>query len=274
MKKFQFSALLQTIHALSPRSQNLAARTVSTSALASWTNRTTNEVIGESVKQNDAQILQQAALQGCESIKLIEALEAEEGAMVQAVPLATLPTEKAFVIHNIAFSLAKDTGQPGNRYEQPMTLAQWLKFLITNTQRDNAAALEQFAEVSGHNIKDIQFMDAQSRKMELERLDKAIPALIDQYKIDLVQLANSGDVELDVFNYFKLLLKIQLKLEKEAMAATNRALRFTNLAFLEDAREYKADAQALQDVITQFETEHEEELALWATQIEAIRLAA
>ena len=272
---FAFSALLQTVHALGPKSQNLAFRTISTSALASWTNRTINEVIGESVRQNDATILENARLAGCESLKLIQELEASENVeMTNEAPLATLSTDKAFVIHQLAFAAARETATPGNRYEQPMTLAQWLKFLIQNTQRDNSAALVEFAEVSGHDIKTIEYMDQQTRKMELERLDKAIPALIDQFKIDTELLKDVKDVELDIFNYFKLMLKIQIKLQKESMNATNRALRFTNLQFLEDAREYKQDADAMQVLIDQFQLEYEEELAVWEQQIQNIRMAA
>ena len=272
---FAFSALLQAVHALGPKSQNLAFRTISTSALASWTNRTTNEVIGESVRKNDAAILENARLAGCENLKLIQELEASENVeMTNDVPLATLPTDKSFVIHQLTFAAARETAAPGNRYEQPMTLAQWLKFLIQNTQRDNSAALAEFAEVSGHDIKTIEYMDQQTRKMELERLDKAIPALIDQFKIDTELLKDIKDVDLDIFNYFKLMLKIQIKLQKESMNATNRALRFTNLQFLEDAREYKQDAEAMQVLIDQFQLEYEEELAVWEQQIQNIRMAA
>ena len=272
---FAFSALLQTVHALGPKSQNLAFRTISTSALASWTNRTINEVIGESVRQNDATILENARLAGCESLKLIQELEASENVeMTNEAPLATLSTDKAFVIHQLAFAAARETATPGNRYEQPMTLAQWLKFLIQNTQRDNSAALVEFAEVSGHDIKTIEYMDQQTRKMELERLDKAIPALIDQFKIDTELLKDVKDVDLDIFNYFKLMLKIQLKLQKESMNATNRALRFTNLQFLEDAREYKQDAEAMQVLIDQFQRDYEEELVVWEQQIQNILLTA
>ena len=272
---FAFSALLQAVHALAPKSQNLAFRTISTSTLASWTNRTIGEVIGESVRQNNAQILQSAALAGCESLKLIQELEASESVeMTNETPLATLPTDKAFTIHQLTFAAARSTAAPGNRYEQPMTLAQWLKFLIQSTQRDNSAALVEFAEVSGHDIKTIEYMDQQTRKMELERLDRAIPALIDQFKIDGDLIKDAKDVELDIFNYFKLLLKVQLKLQKESMNATNRALRFTNLAFLEDAREYKQDAEALQTLIDQFQIDYEQELMVWEEQIKNILLAA
>ena len=191
-----------------------------------------------------------------------------------AVPLATLATDKAFVIHRVAAALAKETAAVGNRYEQPMSLAQWLKFLVQNTQRDNAAALAEFAEVSGHDIQTVSMMDQQMKKMELERLDRAIPALIQQYQIDSELLKGNEDVDLDIFNYFKLLLKVQLKLEKEAMGATNRAIRFTNLQFLDDARQYKQDAAALQIVIDQFQLDYEEELAIWEQQIQNIRMAA
>lgn len=272
---FAFSALLQAVHALGPKSQNLACRTISTSALASWTNRTTNEVIGESVRQNDAAILENARLAGCENLKLIAELEEQENAgQDMAVPLATLPTDKAFVIHHVAAALAKESAAVGNRFEQPMSLAQWLKFLVQNTQRDNAAALSEFAEVSGHDIQTLAMMDQQMKKMELERLDRAIPALIQQYQIDAELLKGTEDVELDIFNYFKLLLKVQLKLEKEAMGATNRAIRFTNLQFLDDARQYKQDAAALQVVIDQFQLDYEEELSVWEQQIQNIRMAA
>lgn len=272
---FAFSALLDAVHALGPKSQNLAFRTISTSALASWTNRTTNEVIGESVRKNDAAILENARLAGCENLKLITELEEQENSgQDMAVPLATLPTEKAFVIHRVASALAKETATIGNRYEQPMTLAQWLKFLIQNTQRDNAAALAEFAEVSGHDIQTVSMMDQQMKKMELERLDRAIPSLIQQYQIDSELLKGDEDVDLDIFNYFKLLLKMLLKLEKEAMAATNRAIRFTNLQFLDDARQYKQDAAALQVVIDQFQLDYEEELAIWEQQIQNLRMAA
>ena len=273
--QFPFSALLQHIDALSARGRNLAFRTVSTSTLASWTNRTISEVIGESVRQNDAQILQSAALAGCESLKLIQELEASESLeIINATPLATLPSDKSFIIHQLTFAGARETAAPGNRYEQPMTLAQWLKFLIQNTQRDNSAALVEFAEVSGHDIKTIEYMDQQTRKLELERLDKAIPALIDQFKIDTELLKEAKDVDLDIFNYFKLMLKIQLKLQKESMNATNRALRFTNLQFLEDAREYKQDAEAMQVLIDQFQRDYEEELMVWEQQIQNILLTA
>ena len=227
---FAFSALLQAVHALGPKSQNLAFRTISTSALASWTNRTTNEVIGESVRQNNAAILENARLAGCESLKLIAELEEQENdGQEMAVPLATLATDKAFVIHRVASALAKETAAMGNRYEQPMTLAQWLKFLVQNTQRDNAVALAEFAEVSGHDIQTVTMMDQQMKKMELERLDRAIPSLIQQYQIDSELLKSSEDVDLDIFTYFKLLLKMLLKLEKAAMAAHTRAPRSTNL---------------------------------------------
>lgn len=271
---FNFSDLLTVIDTLSKQGQNLSFRTISTGALASWTNRTINEVIGESVRMNNTAVLQTAALQGCTSLKLIEELEKAEAFEVKVVPLATLQTDKAMGLHLKASALAKETGAIGNRYEQPMTMAQWLKYLVVNTQKDNAAGLIEFAEVSGHDLKDIQYMDSQARKMELERLDKAIPALIDQYKIDAVQLKDAEDVSLDIFNYFKLMLKVHIKLQKESMAATNRALRFTNLAFLEDARAFKADAEVLGAVIAQFETEHEEQLALWQEQIDNVRLAA
>lgn len=272
---FAFSALLQAVHALGQKSQNLAFRTISTSALASWTNRTTNEVIGESVRQNDAAILESARLAGCENLKLIAELEEQENAgQDMAVPLATLSTDKAFVIHQVAATLAKESAAVGNRFEQPMSLAQWLKFLVQNTQRDNAAALSEFAEVSGHDIQTLAMMDQQMKKMELERLDRAIPALIQQYQIDGGLLKGTDDVTLDIFNYFKLLLKVQMKLEKEAMGATNRAIRFTNLQFLEDARQYKQDAAALQVVIDQFQLDYEEELSVWEQQIQNIRMAA
>lgn len=272
---FAFSALLQAVHALGQKSQNLAFRTISTSALASWTNRTTNEVIGESVRQNDAAILESARLAGCENLKLIAELEEQENAgQDMAVPLATLSTDKAFVIHQVAATLAKESAAVGNRFEQPMSLAQWLKFLVQNTQRDNAAALSEFAEVSGHDIQTLAMMDQQMKKMELERLDRAIPALIQQYQIDGELLKDTDDVTLDIFNYFKLLLKVQLKLEKEAMGATNRAIRFTNLQFLDDARQYKQDAAALQVVIDQFQLDYEEELSVWEQQIQNIRMAA
>lgn len=272
---FAFSALLQAVHALGHKSQNLAFRTISTSALASWTNRTTNEVIGESVRQNDAAILENARLAGCENLNLINELEEQENAgQDMAVPLATLSTDKAFVIHQVAATLAKESAAVGNRFEQPMSLAQWLKFLVQNTQRDNAAALSEFAEVSGHDIQTLAMMDQQMKKMELERLDRAIPALIQQYQIDSGLLKDTDDVNLDIFNYFKLLLKVQMKLEKEAMGATNRAIRFTNLQFLEDARQYKQDAAALQVVIDQFQLDYEEELSVWEQQIQNIRMAA
>ena len=58
------------------------------------------------------------------------------------------------------------------------------------------------------------------------------------------------------------------------MGATNRAIRFTNLQFLDDARQYKQDAAALQVVIDQFQLDYEEELAVWEQQIQNIRMAA
>ena len=67
---------------------------------------------------------------------------------------------------------------------------------------------------------------------------------------------------------------MQLKLQKESMNATNRALRFTNLQFLEDAREYKQDAEAMQVLIDQFQKEYEGELMAWEDQIKNVILAA
>ena len=52
------------------------------------------------------------------------------------------------------------------------------------------------------------------------------------------------------------------------------ALRFTNLQFLEDAREYKQDAEAMQVLIDQFQRDYEEELMVWEQQIQNILLTA
>lgn len=269
--KLTLNSIIANLDALPHAARNLGLRTISTTGLASWINRTIGALAGSESRNTEQKLLADAKLAACESIALIEALEQEEGYMTEATPPATLDPKTALSLYITASQLANRTAL--NRYEKAMSLPQWLKFLITNTQRDNSAALQEFAEVSGHDIKDVQFMDQQAKKAELERLDKTIPALIDQFKIDSAEPLES-EIPLDVFNYYKLLLKIQLKMQKEAMAATNRALRFTNLAFLEDARAYKEAGQVFEDLANQFLREHEETLALYEREIQNLMMAA
>ena len=268
--------------------QNAVARAVYTSMLGSLVNELVNEYHNGD-RSAKAQIIDdtEEKLKGLQSLELLEQLEIlEQEAEAQAKgeigsyngyePLTDVRMDRyqKFQTLKVMEVWAKKTAQIGNRFERPMTLADWLKFIL-GASSSNHQAREQLMDVVSAEFKinreDVKLLSDANIANERKRIDAAVKHIITEFAslgrqyprvgdFDDLDIAfpdvNTGqESDVEIYQAYILMVKIINKMCVTIDKTVNNAVRFTNINMLTDARLLKGDIHHLVTLFQQAEAD-------------------
>ena len=270
----KLSTLFASIDSNTARnSANVCFRSVHTSLLGSIVNQLVRDFHQDNiVKPRDET---DEKLAGLKSLELIAELEAKEqqidpestGSPYSAPINTTLTLEQKFCIMKVVETSAKRTASVGNRFERPMDLGAWLRFILGASASNSAAREALAAAISdefGVAKEDVTMLANAAVANERKRIDQAVPHIINEFKrldrmyprvgdyddLDNLVFPESTDragEESDAERYWayvfatKIVNKMCVGIDK----TVNNALKFTNLNMLTDARLLKGDIKFL-----------------------------
>lgn len=278
----KLSALFSAIDTNTARNTaNVCFRSVHTSLLGSIVNQLVRDFHQDNlVKPRDET---DEKLAGLKSLELIAELEAKEqqidpesiGSPYGAPINTTLSLEQKFCIMKVVETSAKRTAAVGNRFERPMDLGAWLRFILGASASNSAAREALTAAISdefGVSRDDVNMLANAAIANERRRIDQAVPHIITEFKrldrmyprvgdyddLDNVVFPDSADragEECDAERYWTYVFatKIVNKMCVGIDRTVNNALRFTNLNMLTDARLMKGDIKFLITLFQQAE---------------------
>lgn len=268
---------------------NTAFRSVHTSMLGSIVNQLVNEFHQDSVlKPRDAT---DEKLAGLKSLELIAELEAKEqsidlsetGSPYGAPIDIKLNMDQKFCILKVAEVAAKRTAAVGNRFERPMDLGAWLRFIL-GASASNAAVRDQLtAAIVGDFGFEAELVSQLSNAVvanERKRIDAAVPHIIGEFKrlerayprigdfddLDNVVFPDAADrqgqeCDAELYWAYAFAVKVFNKAGSSIDKTVNNALKFTNLSMLTDARLMKGDMAALLRIVLEAENDADEVLS-------------
>ena len=264
--------------------QNAVARAVYTSMLGSLVNELVNEyhngdTSGKAKVVNDTE----EKLKGLQSLELLEQLEALEAEAEGEGPLyngyepltdVRMNLHQKYQLLKVVEVWAKKTAQVGNRFERPMTLADWLKFIL-GASASNHQAREQLMDAISAEFKinrdDVKLLSDANIANERKRIDVAIKYIITEFASLGRQYPRIGDFDdldvafpnvntgqesdVEMYQAYLLMVKVINKMCSTIDKTVNNAVRFTNINMLTDARLLKGDMQYLVTLFQQAEAD-------------------
>ena len=266
--------------------QNAVARAVYTSMLGSLVNELVNEyhngdLSAKTQVVNDTE----EKLKGLQSLELLEQLEileqqanAEvEGSLYNGYEPLTdvrMNMHQKYQLLKVAEVWAKKTAQIGNRFERPMTLADWLKFIL-GASSSNHQAREQLMDAISAEFKinrdDVKLLSDANIANERKRIDVAVKHIITEFASLGRQYPRVGDFDdlniafpntdagpesdVELYQAYLLMVKVINKMCVSIDKTVNNAVRFTNINMLTDARLLKGDMQYLVTLFQQAEAD-------------------
>lgn len=266
--------------------QNAVARAVYTSMLGSLVNELVNEYHNGD-RSAKTQIVNdtEEKLKGLQSLELLEQLEileqqanAEgEGSLYNGYEPLTdvrMNMHQKYQLLKVAEVWAKKTAQIGNRFERPMSLADWLKFIL-GASSSNHQAREQLMDAIASEFKinrdDVKLLSDANIANERKRIDVAVRHIISEFAslgrqyprvgdFDDLNIAfpdtNAGpESDVEIYQAYILMVKIINKMCVSIDKTVNNAVRFTNINMLTDARLLKGDMQYLVTLFQQVEAD-------------------
>lgn len=266
--------------------QNAVARAVYTSMLGSLVNELVNEYHnGDRSAKTQVVNDTEEKLKGLQSLELLEQLEileqqanAEgEGSLYNGYEPLTdvrMNMHQKYQLLKVAEVWAKKTAQIGNRFERPMSLADWLKFILGASSSNHQAREQLMDAISAEfkiNREDVKLLSDANIANERKRIDVAVKHIITEFAalsrqyprvgdfddLDLafpnVNTGQESDVEL--YQSYILMVKIINKMCTSIDKTVNNAVRFTNINMLTDARLLKGDMQYLVTLFQQAEAD-------------------
>lgn len=283
----KLSALFSAIaNQTAQNTQNAVARAVYTSMLGSLVNELVNEYHNGD-RTAKAQVVNdtEEKLKGLQSLELLEQLEileqqanAEvEGSLYNGYEPLTdvrMNMHQKYQLLKVAEVWAKKTAQIGNRFERPMTLADWLKFIL-GASSSNHQAREQLMDAIASEFKinrdDVKLLSDANIANERKRIDVAVKHIISEFAslgrqyprvgdFDDLNIAfpdtNAGpESDVELYQSYILMVKIINKMCSTIDKTVNNAVRFTNINMLTDARLLKGDIQYLVTLFQQVEAD-------------------
>ena len=252
---------------------NTAFRSVHTSLLGSIVNQLVREYHQDHLVKPRNETDEKLA--GLKSLELIAELEAKEqqldsnetGSPYSTPVNTTLTIEQKFCIMRVVETSAKRTAAVGNRFERPMDLGSWLRFILGASASNSAAREALAAAISdefGVAKEDVTMLANAAVANERKRIDQAVPHIINEFKrlgrmyprvgdyddLDTQVFPESADragEESDAERYWTYVFatKIVNKMCTGIDKTVNNALKFTNLNMLTDARLLKGDIKFL-----------------------------
>lgn len=266
--------------------QNAVARAVYTSMLGSLVNELVNEYHNGD-RSAKAQVVNdtEEKLKGLQSLELLEQLEAleqeanaeGEGSLYNGYEPLTdvrMSRHQKYQLLKVVEVWAKKTAQIGNRFERPMTLADWLKFIL-GASSSNHQAREQLMDTISAEFKinrdDVKLLSDANIANERKRIDVAVGYIISEFAslgrqyprvgdFDDLNIAfpdtNAGpESDVELYQSYILMVKIINKMCTTIDKTVNNAVRFTNINMLTDARLLKGDIQYLVTLFQQTEAD-------------------
>ena len=268
---------------------NTAFRSVHTSMLGSIVNQLVNEFHQSGTLQPRNETDEK--LQGLKSLELIAELEAKEqeldmssiGSPYGAPIDIKLQLEQKFCILKVAEVAAKRTAAVGNRFERPMDLASWLRFVL-GASTSNAAVRDQLTAAIvgdfGFEAELVKQLSSAVVANERRRIDQAVPHIIAEFKrLDRMypRIGDFDDLDTQVFPdstdrqgqesdtelywAYAFSVKVFNKVGGSIDKTVNNALKFTNLSMLTDARLMKGDMAAALQLVLEAENDADEILS-------------
>lgn len=266
--------------------QNAVARAVYTSMLGSLVNELVNEYHnGDRSAKTQVVNDTEEKLKGLQSLELLEQLEileqqanAEvEGSLYNGYEPLTdvrMNMHQKYQLLKVAEVWAKKTAQIGNRFERPMTLADWLKFIL-GASSSNHQAREQLMDAIASEFKinrdDVKLLSDANIANERKRIDVAVKHIISEFASLGRQYPRVGDFDdlniafpdtdagpesdVEIYQAYILMVKIINKMCTNIDKTVNNAVRFTNINMLTDARLLKGDMQYLVTLFQQVEAD-------------------
>ena len=280
----KLSTLFASIDSNTARnSANVCFRSVHTSLLGSIVNQLVRDFHQDNiVKPRDET---DEKLAGLKSLELIAELEAKEQAIDMetigspyGAPInTTLTLDQKFCIMKVVETSAKRTASVGNRFERPMDLGAWLRFILGASSSNSAAREALTAAISdefGVAKEDVTMLANAAVANERKRIDQAVPHIINEFKrldrmyprvgdyddLDNLVFPDSADrqgAECDAERYWTYVFSVKLvnKMCTGIDKTVNNALKFTNLNMLTDARLMKGDIKFLITLFQQAEAD-------------------
>lgn len=280
----KLSALFASIDAnCAQTTANTAFRSVHTSLLGSIVNQLVRDFHQDNrpVARDETE----EKLNGLKSLELIAALEAESQEIDMETtgspysnPVNTqLTLEQKFCIMKVVETSAKRTASIGNRFERPMDLSAWLRFIL-GASASNSQAREQLAQAIsdefGINKEDVKMLSNAAVANERARIDQAVGHIIAEFKrLDRMypRIGDYDDLDHQVFPYaadregeecdaekywsYVFSVKIVNKMCTSVDKTVSNALKFTNLNMLTDARLLKGDIKYMVELFQQAEAD-------------------
>lgn len=283
----KLSALFSAIaNQTAQNTQNAVARAVYTSMLGSLVNELVNEYHnGDRSAKTQVVNDTEEKLKGLQSLELLEQLEileqqanAEvEGSLYNGYEPLTdvrMNMHQKYQLLKVAEVWAKKTAQIGNRFERPMTLADWLKFIL-GASSSNHQAREQLMDAIASEFKinrdDVKLLSDANIANERKRIDVAVKHIISEFASLGRQYPRVGDFDdlniafpdtdagpesdVEIYQAYILMVKIINKMCTNIDKTVNNAVRFTNINMLTDARLLKGDMQYLVTLFQQVEAD-------------------
>ena len=266
--------------------QNAVARAVYTSMLGSLVNELVNEYHnGDQSGKTKVVSDTEEKLKGLQSLELLEQLEqleqeaeskGETGLYNGYEPLTDvrMGRHQKYQLLKVAEVWAKKTAQIGNRFERPMTLADWLKFIL-GASSSNHQAREQLMDAIASEFKinreDVKLLSDANIANERKRIDVAVKYIITEFASLSRQYPRVGDFDdlniafpdtnagpesdVELYQAYLLMVKVINKMCTTIDKTVNNAVRFTNINMLTDARLLKGDMQYLVTLFQQVEAD-------------------
>ena len=264
--------------------QNAVARAVYTSMLGSLVNELVNEYHnGDRSAKTQVVDTTEEKLKGLQSLELLEQLEAfeqeaeGEGSLYNGYEPLTdvrMNMHQKYQLLKVAEVWAKKTAQIGNRFERPMTLADWLKFIL-GASSSNHQAREQLMDAIASEFKinrdDVKLLSDANIANERKRIDVAVSHIISEFASLGRQYPRVGDFDdldvafpnvntgqesdVEMYQAYLLMVKVINKMCSTIDKTVNNAVRFTNINMLTDARLLKGDMQYLVTLFQQVEAD-------------------
>ena len=268
---------------------NTAFRCIHTSMLGSVVNQLVNEFHQDSLVKPRNETDEKLA--GLKSLELIAELEAKEqeidmsaiGSPYGAPIDIKLELEQKFCILKVAEVAAKRTAAVGNRFERPMDLGAWLRFILGASASNAALRDELTAAIVGDFGFEAELVSQLSNAVvanERKRIDAAVPHIIGEFKrlerayprigdfddIDTQVFPDAADrqgqeSDTELYWSYAFAVKVFNKVGGSIDKTVNNALKFTNLSMLTDARLMKGDMSAALQLVLEAENDADEILS-------------
>ena len=286
----KLSTLFASIDSNTARnSANVCFRSVHTSLLGSIVNQLVRDFHQDNIVQPRDET--DAKLAGLKSLELIAELEAKEqsidmestGSPYSNPINTTLTLDQKFCIMKVVETSAKRTAAVGNRFERPMDLSSWLRFILGASASNSAAREALTAAISdefGVAREDVTMLANAAVANERKRIDQAVPHIINEFKrldrmyprvgdfddLDTQVFPDSADrqgqeSDTELYWSYAFAVKVFNKVGGSIDKTVNNALKFTNLSMLTDARLMKGDMSAALQLVLEAENDADEILS-------------